>query len=62
MYGSRHQVAVLVCPTAATVQTQEGEFVQRYTCHCRFYHGAKRSREELEVAQGSDKSFTGLGL
>ena len=30
------------CATT-TVQTREGEFVQRYTCHCKFYHEAKRS-------------------
>ena len=33
----------LACATTTKVQTQEGEFVQRYTCQCRFYHGAKRS-------------------
>ena len=52
----------LACATTTTVQAQEGEFVQGYTSHCRFYHGDKRPRAEMGVAQGSDHSLTGLEL
>ena len=51
---SAQKSRVLACATTTTVQTQEGEFVQWSTCHCRFHHGDKRSRAELGVAQGSD--------
>ena len=54
MRFSAQKSRFLACATTTTVQTQEGEFLQ--------YHGDKRSRAELGVAQGLDNSLTGLEL